>query len=101
MWARVKGRTENALLKLPFKAATMFRPAAIQPLHGIVSRTKLYRVFYAAMGPLFPLLKVLFPGTVTTTENIGRAMIHVAKRGAPKPVLDTRDINALAEVPEA
>jgi uncharacterized protein YbjT (DUF2867 family) len=96
MWARVKGRTENALLKLPFKAAYMFRPAVIQPLHGIVSRTKLYRIFYAVMGPLFPVLKALFPGTVTTTERIGRAMINAAKRGAPKPVLDTRGINALA-----
>lgn len=96
MWARVKGKTENSLLKLPFKAAYMFRPAAIQPLHGIVSRTKLYRAFYAVMGPLFPLLNVLLPGTVTTTEKIGRAMINAVKHGAPKSVLETRDINALA-----
>jgi uncharacterized protein YbjT (DUF2867 family) len=96
MWARVKGRTENALLKLPFKAAYLFRPAAIQPLHGIVSKTRLYRVSYAVAGPFLPLLKALLPGTVTTTERIGRAMINAAKLGAPKHVLETRDINALA-----
>jgi uncharacterized protein YbjT (DUF2867 family) len=96
MWARVKGRTENALLQLPFKAAYMFRPGLIQPLHGITSRTKLYRVLYFAVGPLFPLLKALFPGTMTTTERIGRAMIYAAKCGAPTSILEARDINALA-----
>ena len=96
MWARVKGRTENALLALPFKAAYMFRPGVIQPLHGIVSRTRVYRLLYAAMRPLLPLLKALFPNAVTTTERVGRAMIYVARLGAPKRVLETRDINALA-----
>jgi uncharacterized protein YbjT (DUF2867 family) len=95
MWARVKGKTENALLRLPFKAAYMLRPAGIQPLHGIKSRTKLYRAFYAVSGPIFPLLKALFPNYVTTTEHLGRAMINVAKQGAPKPVLEAGDINAL------
>jgi uncharacterized protein YbjT (DUF2867 family) len=97
MWARVKGRTENALLALPFRAAYMFRPGLIQPLHGIVSRTKGYRVFYAVAWPLFPVLKALFPGAVTTTERLGRAMIRAARDGAPKRILDTRDINALAQ----
>ena len=101
MWARVKGRTENALLRLPFQAAYMFRPAFIQPLHGIVSRTKLYRVLYAATGPLFPLLKALFPRYVTTTERVGRAMIHVAKHGAAKPVLENGDINSIGSLPGA
>jgi uncharacterized protein YbjT (DUF2867 family) len=95
MWARVKGATENALLRLPFKAATMFRPAGIQPLHGIKSKTKLYRVFYAVTGPIFPLLKALFPKYVTTTEHLGRAMIKVAKQGAPKAVLEAGDINQI------
>ena len=54
MWARVKGRTENALLRLPFKAAYMFRPGVIQPLHGIESRTRLYRVLYRMLGPSSP-----------------------------------------------
>lgn len=95
MWARVKGETENALLRLPFKAAYMFRPGFIQPLHGIRSKTKLYRGFYAVSGPLFPVLRKLFPKVVTTTEQLGRAMLKVAKQGASKPVLETPDINGL------
>jgi uncharacterized protein YbjT (DUF2867 family) len=95
MWARVKGKTENALLRLPFKAAYMFRPAVIQPLHGITSKTKAYRVLYAVTRPLLPLLKALFPGYVTTTEQVGRAMIKAARQGAPKPVLESQDINSL------
>jgi uncharacterized protein YbjT (DUF2867 family) len=93
MWARVKGRTENALLRLPFKAAYMFRPALIQPLHGIKSRTRLYRAVYAVTAPLFPLLKRLMPGHVTTTEQLGRAMIQVAANGYSSRWLETRDIN--------
>jgi uncharacterized protein YbjT (DUF2867 family) len=95
MWARVKGRTENALLALPFKAAYMFRPAYIQPLDGIQSRTRWYRVGYAAMAPFYPLLKRLFPGAVTTTAQLGRAMLAVAHHGFGRPVLETRDINGL------
>ena len=95
MWARVKGRTENALLVLPFKAAYMFRPGVIQPLHGIRSRTKLYRVLYVVTAPLFPILKKLFPRSVTTTEQVGRAMIRVAREGAPKRVLEAADIIAI------
>jgi len=96
MWARVKGRTENALLELPFKSAWMFRPAFIQPLHGIVSRTPAYRILYAVMGPLYPVWKALFPAWVTTTERVGKAMLAVVRRGAPKAVLENGDINALA-----
>ncbi|MFP2928935.1 NAD(P)H-binding protein [Pyxidicoccus sp. 3LG] len=96
MWARVKGRTENALLGLPFKAKYMFRPGFIQPMHGIVSKTKLYRVGYAVMGPLYPAMKALFPKYVTTTEQVGRAMLRVAREGAPKTHLENADINALA-----
>jgi len=95
MWARVKGKTENALLRLPFKAAYMFRPAVIQPLHGIQSKTKSYRVLYAVMKPILPALKALLPGYVTTTEQVGRAMLKVARQGAPKRILENRDINAL------
>ena len=95
MWARVKGETENALLRLPFKAAYMFRPGIIQPLHGIRSKTRLYRLLYTVMGPLVSLLKVLSPRLVTTTERVGRAMIAVAKRGAPNPVLGNQDINRI------
>jgi uncharacterized protein YbjT (DUF2867 family) len=94
MWARVKGETENALLRLPFKAI-MFRPAGIVPLHGIVSKTRLYRVAYALTRPLWSVLLGAFPQYVTTTEQIGRAMIRVAKQGASRRVFETRDINAL------
>ena len=93
MWARVKGRTENALRRLPFRAAYMFRPAGIVPMHGVRSKTAWYRVLYAAMSPLYPVLKALFPNGVTTTEKVGRAMLAVARRGYPGPVLETRDIN--------
>jgi uncharacterized protein YbjT (DUF2867 family) len=95
MWARVKGKTENALLELPFGGVYMFRPAFIQPLGGIVSRTRLYRTLYAVAGPLLPLLRALFPAYVTTTETVGRAMLEVAKRGAPSSVLDSSAINRL------
>ena len=94
MWARVKGRTENALLRLPLKAV-MFRPAGIVPLHGITSKTRFYRVAYALTRPLWSLLLRAFPRFVTTTEQVGRAMLRVAKGGFPKPILETRDINAL------
>lgn len=95
MWARVKGSTENALLRLPFKAAYMFRPAGIQPMHGETSKTCLYRVFYVMARPLMPLLKRLLPRYMTTTEQIGRAMIAAARNGAPKTILETEDINQL------
>jgi uncharacterized protein YbjT (DUF2867 family) len=93
MWARVKGKTENELLRLPFRAAYMFRPGAIVPLHGVKSKTQLYRVFYVLLGPLLPFLQARFPKYVTTTEQIGRAMLKVAKRGWPQPVLENSDIN--------
>jgi len=95
MWARVKGQTENALLRLPFKAAYMFRPGVIVPLHGIKSRTVLYRIPYIVLGPILPSLQRLFPKYVTTTEKLGRAMLIAAKRGAPKKVLESADINNL------
>ena len=95
MWARVKGKTENALMKLPFKARYMFRPGFIQPLHGIRSKTRLYRAFYAITGPIYPLIRALFPKYMTTTEELGRAMIKVAKQGATKSVLENWDIGRI------
>ena len=95
MWARVKGKIENRLLML-FDAAYLFRPAYIQPLKGVRSRTFLYRAAYAIVGPLYPILRRVFPGQVTTTENLGRAMIQVAAVGSPKQIIDTRAINELA-----
>lgn len=93
MWARVKGETENALLRLPLRAAYMFRPGIIQPLHGITSKTRLYRILYSATGPLITLIGIILPGWVTTTEKMGRAMIKVSMKGSPKKHLETRDIN--------
>lgn len=92
MWARVKGKTENEILRMPFRAAYVFRPAYIQPLHGIQSRTKLYRTLYGVIAPLYPLIKLLFPSYATTTEQLGRGMIKVAKEGATKRVLGSSDI---------
>jgi uncharacterized protein YbjT (DUF2867 family) len=95
MWARVKGKTENDVLSL-LRGAYMFRPGYIQPMHGIRSRTRLYRMVYVVTVPLYPVLRRLFPKSITTTESIGRAMINVAAEGAPTRVLDPSDINAAA-----
>ncbi|TDT95967.1 hypothetical protein EDD99_7809 [Streptomyces sp. 846.5] len=100
MWARVKGRTENDLLKLPFQAY-MFRPAFIQPLHGAVSKTRSYRIIYTLFGPLLPLLRRLAPNRITSTEQIARAMLAVATAGPADStdtphVLDPAAINRLA-----
>jgi uncharacterized protein YbjT (DUF2867 family) len=92
MWARVKGKTENALLRLPFKTACMFRPGAIQPVHGARSKTPTYRVIYTLAKPVLPLLLRLFPRHILTTEELGRAMLLVAKSGAPKTILESSDI---------
>jgi uncharacterized protein YbjT (DUF2867 family) len=97
MWARVKGKTENALLRMPFKAAYMFRPGFIQPLKGVRSKTRWYQAIYTVLGPLYPILRRLVPGYVTTTVNVGRAMIHVATSGYSSQIVRTRDINRLAE----
>lgn len=99
MWARVKGEAENAILELPFKGKYVFRPAFVQPARGITSRTRLYRVLYAVLAPIFPVLDGLFPRYVTTTERVGRAMLNVARNGAPKAVLENDEINAAAMGP--
>jgi uncharacterized protein YbjT (DUF2867 family) len=95
MWARIKGKTENDLLKLPFKAAYMFRPAGIQPLHGVKSRTAWVQAIYVVASPLLTWLDRVAPKYMTTTEQVGRAMIKVARDGYPKPVLESEDINAI------
>jgi uncharacterized protein YbjT (DUF2867 family) len=96
MWARVKGKAENAILRMPFKGSYVFRPGVVLPMHGERSRTTAYRVLYAITKPLLPLLKRLMPGQIVTTEQFGRAMLIVARQGAPKRVLESADINALA-----
>lgn len=95
MWARVKGRTENMILKMGFKDAYMFRPGVIIPERGIVSRTKLYNLFYIIARPFFPLLKKM--KSVTTTTNIGKAMINSYYNPHQLKFLEGKDINELAE----
>jgi uncharacterized protein YbjT (DUF2867 family) len=95
MWVRVKGATENALLRLPLDAY-MLRPGAIQPLYGVRSKTPLYRWTYLLAAPLMPLVRRLWPDQITTSERIGRAMLALAARGTGKRVLETADINALS-----
>jgi hypothetical protein len=97
MWARIKGKTENHLLRLPFKAF-MLRPGYIQPMKGVRSKTKWYQTFYNIFGRIYPLLRKVAPSHVTTTENLGRAMIEVAAAGYSKRVLENFDINLLASV---
>ncbi|MEH7610670.1 epimerase [Gottfriedia acidiceleris] len=97
MWARVKGKTENDLLKLPFKAAYMFRPGAIIPHKDIKSKTKLYQYGYNLTKPIYPMLKKVFPNSITTSEQIGRSMINIAKVGYHKPFIEVEDINRTAE----
>ena len=95
MWARIKGKAENAILALPFKASYVVRPAFIQPLHGIRSRTKIYNAMYAVFAPLGPVLKSVAPGYYTTTEQLGRVMIRIARSGGSTRVLESRDFQNL------
>ena len=94
MWARVKGRTENALQELGFREVVLFRPAFIRPLRGAQPWGALYRTLYAVLGVLFPLFRAL--GQATSTVEIGRAMVAAGLGLVPKQVLDSPDINALA-----
>jgi uncharacterized protein YbjT (DUF2867 family) len=96
MWARVKGKTENALLALGFKAAFMFRPGYIQPIGDVQSKTGWVQTVYDIARPLYPLIHRLLPNNSTTTSNLGRAMIQVAAAGYSKPVLYSADFNTLA-----
>jgi len=96
-WARVKGKTENALLAMPFKATYLFRPGYIHPVKGARTKTALYKAFYTVLQPAYPLFNAFFPHQLTTTENIGLAMIQVAFDKGPRPILHSADINILAE----
>ncbi len=95
MWARVRGRTENALLRRPFKSVCVLRPGIIQPLHGIRSRTGSYRRLYMLLRPLLSPLRRLFPDTVLSTQIVGRAMLAVARHGAPKALLEAAALSQL------
>jgi uncharacterized protein YbjT (DUF2867 family) len=95
MWQRVRGKTENALLKLPFRGVYIFRPGMIQPLDGIKSKTAAYRLFYSLTKPLLPLLRTALPTMVLSTRQVGQAMLSVVRHGAPKRVLESADISIL------
>lgn len=101
MWARVKGKTENALRELPFKAVYLFRPGVIEPLHGARSKTRSYRLFYTLAKPFLSTLRALFPNQILSTEDIGLAMLALARHGAGKAVLETADIRALSSAASA
>ena len=87
-WARIKGKTENDLLKLPFKDAYMFRPGYIQPIKGLKHAYKFYKIF----SPIYPLLEKLFPKYAGTLEELGNSMINVTQKGYEKKVLEVKDI---------
>jgi hypothetical protein len=95
MWARIKGKTENALMRLPFAAAYMFRPGVIEPVHSVRSKTRAYRVIYSIVKPLVPWLRRTFPNYVLSTQEIGLAMLSVARHGYSKRILETQDIRAV------
>jgi uncharacterized protein YbjT (DUF2867 family) len=95
MWERVRGKTENALLALPFRGVYIFRPGMIEPLDGIKSKTTAYRIFYTLMKPVLPLLRAAMPKHVLTTRQVGQAMLAVVRSGARKRVLESADIGPL------
>jgi len=93
MWVRVKGKTENDLLKLPFKAAYMFRPGYIQPIKGLKNANKIYKIF----SPFYPIWKALFPKYVCRLEEVGLAMINAVLYGAKRKILENEDIFQLSK----
>lgn len=94
MWARVKGRTENELMRMGFRAAAMLRPGIIQPQDGIRSKTTLYQTFYTLSRPILPLLRRLAPKSILTTRVIGAAMLNLARSARGTSVLESADILA-------
>jgi hypothetical protein len=93
MWARVKGKTENDLMKLPFKRVFAFRPGMLRATEGMKNTLKYYK--YVAW--LYPVLRLLYPSGVSTLSELGLAMVHVSVRGYSKPVLEVKDIILAAE----
>jgi uncharacterized protein YbjT (DUF2867 family) len=94
MWARVKGKTENDLMKLPFKAVYAFRPGYIRPTKGLRHAFALSR----AIGFFYPVLNVVAAKFVCTLEELGLAMIHVATEGLQQHILECRDISRLRHI---
>lgn len=94
MWARIKGRTENQLMRLPFKKAYMFRPGYIHPTKGLKNTLKPYRY----ISWMYPILKTFFPGSASTLREVGLAMINVTTKGYEKSILEVRDIIAASRL---
>lgn len=92
-WARVKGKTENDLMRLPFKKVFAFRPAMIQPTRGQKNVLRMYKV----LGFLIPVFKLLMPNYISSLKDLGLAMINSALKGYEKPVLEVKDIVVLAK----
>ena len=95
MWARIKGKTENALLRLPFKGVYVFSSGNHRTRTWARSKTAAYRLFYTLFKPLLPWLRRALPGYILTTEQIGLAMLGLARRGSEKRVFESKDIHAL------
>lgn len=93
MWARVKGKTENALMKLPFKQVYNFRPGIIKPTKGLKNILSFYKYF----GWLIPIIKLISPKYIITLKELGLVMINAATKGCEKQILEVRDIIALAK----
>ena len=92
LWMRVKGKTEQALLALPIKQSVMFRPLVVQAMNGEVAKNGLYQVAFLLAKPVLSIARRLMPKHIVTTEQMGRAMLSVAKRGSDKRVLESADI---------
>ncbi len=92
LWMRVKGKTEQALLALPIKQAVMFRPLAVQAVNSEVAKNGLYRVAFLLATPIISIARKFFPERIVTTEQMGRAMLSVAKHGSDKRVFESVDI---------
>jgi uncharacterized protein YbjT (DUF2867 family) len=98
MWAQVKKRTEDELLAL-FPSAYMIRLSVLRPMHGEISKTRWTRIAYVLFRPLLPLIRAVAPSAVITTEELGRAMIRLAREGASKRILEPQDLIALGAEP--
>jgi uncharacterized protein YbjT (DUF2867 family) len=97
MWARVKGKTENALLAMPFRSIHVFRPAMIQPLNGIKSKTASYRIIYGLAAPFLSAARHFWPNYISTTQELGKALLAAAKSATGKRIVEAGQIRELLE----
>jgi len=93
MWGRVKGKTENDLMKLPFKAVYNFRPGIIQPTKGLKNTLS----FYKYLGWLIPIIRMFSPKSIVRLKELGLAMINAATKGYEKSIIEVKDILVLSK----